>query len=93
MSTFGVAPVRSPVLIPVSTPVNAWLVLSIPVSIPVSMFVDALSMGFNELFGRLACICMGSKGYNLKTRVYSMQVMSPMLKTRVNTRNYLLVLL
>ena len=48
-------------------------------------------MGFKELFARPACICMGFKGYHLKTRVHSMQVMPPMLKTHVNTRNCLLV--
>ena len=50
-------------------------------------------LGFKRLFARRACICMGFKGYHLKTRAYSMQVVPPTFKTRVNTRNCLLVLL
>ena len=40
----------------------------------------ATSMGFKALLARPACIRMGFKGYHLKTRVYSMKVMQPMLK-------------
>ena len=50
-------------------------------------FVDVFSMGFKDLFGRPACICMGFEGYHHKTHANSMQVMLPMLKTRVNIRN------
>ena len=56
-------------------------------------FVDAFCVGFKELFGRPACICMGFERYNLIIRTNSMQVMAPMFKTRVDTRNCLLVLL
>jgi hypothetical protein len=51
---------------------------------PRAQFVDAIWMTFKELFARLACIRMGFKGYDLKTRTNSMQVMPPMLQTCVN---------
>ena len=63
------------------------------VQVTSALLCIATSMGFKALLARPACICMGFKGYHLKTRVYSMQIMPPMLKTRVNTRNCLLVLL
>ena len=41
----------------------------------------------------LAHGCLGFKGYHFKARGYSMQVMLPMPKTRVNSVSCLLVLL
>ena len=59
------------------------------VQVTSALFCIATSMGFKALLARPACICMGFKGYHLKTRVYSMQVMPPMLKTRVNTKTHM----
>ena len=76
-----------------------WLVLpvSIAVSVPLNPLVntpvDAFRVGFKDLVARIVCICMGFKGYHLKTHANSMQHVPPRLKTHVNTRNCLLVLL
>ena len=48
----------------------------------------AICMGFNSLVLGCVVICMGFKRYHLKTRVYSIKVMTAMLKTHVNSGNY-----
>jgi hypothetical protein len=56
-------------------------------------FVACSFLGFKDFPLDLAHGCLGFKGYHFKTREYSMQVMLPMLKTRVNSVSCLLVLL
>ena len=67
--------------------------MSVPVNPLVNIPADAFHVGFKDLVARIACICMGFKGYHLKTHANSMQVMPPTLKTHANTMNCLLALL
>ena len=68
-----------------------WLVLpvSIAVSVPVNPLVntpvDAFRMGFKDLVARIACICMGFKGYHLKTHANSSITICKAHKTHANT--------
>ena len=61
--------------------------MSVPVNPLVNTPVDAFRVGFKDLVARIACICMGSERYHLKTRTNSMQFMPATLKTRVNTKD------
>ena len=68
-----------------------WLVLpvSIAVSVPVNPLVntpvDAFRVGFKDLAARIACICMGFKGYHFKTHANSSITICKAHKTHANT--------
>ena len=68
-----------------------WLVLpvSIAVSVPVNTLVntpvDAFRMGFKGLVARIACICMGFKGYHLKTHANRSITICKAHKTHANS--------
>ena len=68
-----------------------WLVLpvSIAVSVPVNPLVntpvDAFRVGFKDLVARIACICMGFKGYHLRTHANSSITICKAHKTHANS--------
>ena len=75
MSTPGVAPVRSLVRIPVSTPVDAPVCLVYACEYSCEYSCDSLSddrcMGSKRFDSGVVGICMGFKGYHLKTHANS----------------------
>ena len=52
---------------------------------PRAPFVDAFRMGFKDLVARIACICMGFKGYHLKTHANSSITICKAHKTHANS--------